>query len=80
MRLPEMIPVMLSITRSNGSSKERPKTITMRVTRSSRSSRGNRLSTPNGVNSISTFAVVGSTLYAKNPPPRKSGTPVATNA
>ncbi len=49
------------MTSSRGSSKERPKTITMRVTRSSSSSSGSRLSTSLGVNSISTFAEVGST-------------------
>ncbi|CAM5231704.1 hypothetical protein SGLAM104S_00797 [Streptomyces glaucescens] len=43
-RLPEMAPVRFSMTSSSGSSKERPKTTTIRVTRSSRSSSGSRCS------------------------------------
>ncbi len=60
-RLPVSAPVRLSMISSSGSSKERPKTSTMRVTRSSRSSSGSRLLTSFGVKPIRTFAVVGST-------------------
>lgn len=73
-------PPKFSSTRSTGSSKERPKTITMRVARSRKSSTGRMLVALSGVKEISTRAVVGSVRYATAAPVRNRGMPAPRKA
>ncbi len=65
MRAPLRTPVMFSSISSSGSSKASPKTITMRVIRSRKSSSGSRFFTFSGVKPSMISAVCGRIAYAR---------------